>query len=92
MLGHQWPLNLNGDCLPTGIFFFKGMSNIHNQGMAKARQFGHIVVALEEELLDDHIHCHIRGTDEPEQGEVRMAGDDADADGEHHADEWPKEG
>lgn len=63
MLGHQWALSHNGDCLPTGIFFFKGMNKIHNQWMAKIRQFEHIVIASEEELLDECInppdfYCH----------------------------------
>ena len=52
MLGQQWILSLNKDCLPTGTFFFKGMNKIHTDHMAKVRQFGHIVVANEEELLD----------------------------------------
>ena len=63
MLGFQWALAENRDCLPTGIFFFKGMNNLYNQWMAKVRQFGHIVIASEEELLDEcidppDVHCH----------------------------------
>ena len=55
MLGHQWALTENRDCLPTGIFFFKGMNEIHSQWMAKVRQFDHVVVAMEEEQLDECI-------------------------------------
>ena len=55
VLGHQWTLTENRDCLPAGVFFFKGMNKIHTQWMAKVRRFGHIVVALEEELLDECI-------------------------------------
>ena len=52
IVGYQWELTTNRDCLPKGIFFFKGMNKIHTKAMAKVRQFGHIVVAMEEELLD----------------------------------------
>ena len=52
IVGYQWELTTNRDCLPTGIFFFKGMNKIHTKPMTKVRQFGHIVVAMEEELLD----------------------------------------
>ena len=53
MLGQQWVLSLNRNCLPTGTFFFKGMSKIHTDSMAKVRQFEHVVVAMEEEQLDE---------------------------------------
>ena len=52
VLGQQWTLTLNKDCLPTGTFFFKGMNKIHTYNMARVHQLGHIVVAMEEELLD----------------------------------------
>ena len=52
IVGFQWELTINRDRLPKGIFFFKGMNKIHTKFMAKVRQFGHIVVAMEEELLD----------------------------------------
>ena len=52
VLGQQWTLTLNKNCLPTGIFFFKGMNKIHTDNMGKVRQCGHAVVAMEEELLD----------------------------------------
>ena len=52
VLGQQWTLTLNKNCLPPGIFFFKGMNKIHTGNMAKVRQLGHTVVAMEEELLD----------------------------------------
>ncbi|MFP6724227.1 MAG: hypothetical protein VCF25_28760, partial [Candidatus Poribacteria bacterium] len=44
-------LTLNRNCLPTGTFFFKGMNKIHTDNMDNVRQFGHMVVAMEEELL-----------------------------------------
>ena len=52
VLGQQWVLTLNRKCLPTGTYFFKGMNKIHTDNMDKVRQFGHTVVAMEEELLD----------------------------------------
>ena len=52
VLGQQWTLTLNKNCLPAGIFFFKGMNKIHTDNMGKVRQCGHAVVAMEEELLD----------------------------------------
>ena len=52
VLGYQWALIENRDRLPTGIFFFKGMNKVHTDSMAKVRQFGHIVVAMEEEFLN----------------------------------------
>ena len=51
MIGQQWILTLNKNCLPTGTFFFKGMNKIHTGNMGGVRQFGHMVVAMEEELL-----------------------------------------
>lgn len=51
VLGQQWILTLNRNCLPTGTFFFKGMNKIHTDNMARVHQFGHTVVAMEEELL-----------------------------------------
>ena len=52
IVGYQWALIENRDRLPKGVFFFKGMNKIHTTFMAKVRQFGHIVIAMEEELLD----------------------------------------
>ena len=52
IVGYQWGLTINRDRLPTGIFLFKGMNKIHTEIMAKVRQFGHTVVAMEEEFLD----------------------------------------
>ncbi len=52
VVGSQWALSENRDCLPTGIFLFKGMNKIHTDNMDNVRQFGHTVVAMEEELLD----------------------------------------
>ena len=51
IVGYQWALSENKDCLPTGIFFFKGMNKVHTDNMARVRQFGHAIVAMEEELL-----------------------------------------
>ena len=52
IVGYQWALAENRDCLPAGIFFFKGMNKIHTDSMARVCQSGHTVVAMEEELLD----------------------------------------
>ena len=52
IVGFQWALIENKDCLPTGVFFFKGMNKIQTDGMARVRQFQHAVVAMEEELLN----------------------------------------
>ncbi|MBB73987.1 MAG: hypothetical protein CMJ75_05670 [Planctomycetaceae bacterium] len=51
IVGYQWALSENRDCLPVGTFFFKGMNKIHTDNMARVRRFGHAVVAMEEELL-----------------------------------------
>ena len=52
IVGYQWALSENKDCLPTGIFFFKGMNKVHTDNMAEVSQFGHMVLAMEEEFLD----------------------------------------
>ena len=52
VLGQHWSLTVNKDCLPAGVFFFKGMNKIQTDSMARVRRFGHIVVAMEEELLN----------------------------------------
>ena len=51
ILGQQWVLTGNRESLPTGTFLFKGMNKIHADVMADVRQSGHIVVAMEEELI-----------------------------------------
>ena len=50
VLGHQWALTENRDCLPAGIFFFKGMNKIHTQWMAKVCQF---------EILFSTVKCRV---------------------------------
>jgi surface carbohydrate biosynthesis protein len=51
VIGQQWMLYANIDRLPTGVFLFKSFNKIHHPAMQQARQVGHRVVVLEEELL-----------------------------------------
>ncbi len=51
VLGQQWLLYNNITRLPPGVFLFKSFNKIHQPAMAQARQAGHRVVILEEELL-----------------------------------------
>ena len=44
IVGYQWALAENRDCLPAGIFFFKGMNKIHTDSMARVCQSGHTVL------------------------------------------------
>ena len=39
VLGQQWTLTLNKNCLPTGTFFFKGMNKVYTDNMVCVRQF-----------------------------------------------------
>jgi surface carbohydrate biosynthesis protein len=51
VLGQQWMLYANIERLPPGVFLFKSFNKIHQGAMKLARQAGHRVVILEEELL-----------------------------------------
>lgn len=51
VLGQQWMLFANLERLPPGVVLFKSFNRIHQPPMLQARQAGHRVVALEEELL-----------------------------------------
>lgn len=51
VLGQQWMLYANMDRVPPGVFLFKSFNKIHQAAMKLARQSGHRVVILEEELL-----------------------------------------
>ena len=51
VLGQQWLLYNNLAQLPPGVVLFKSFNKFHQPAMALARQAGHRVVILEEELL-----------------------------------------
>ena len=51
VLGQQWLLYENISRLPPGVILFKSFNKIHQGAMAHARQSGHRVVILDEEML-----------------------------------------
>ncbi len=51
VLGQQWLLYENISRLPPGVILFKSFNKIHQAAMAHARQSGHRVVILDEEML-----------------------------------------
>jgi surface carbohydrate biosynthesis protein len=51
VVGQQWLLYDNIARLPPGVVLFKNFNKVHQPYMAQARQAGHRVVILEEELL-----------------------------------------
>lgn len=51
LFGQQWMLYQNIDRLPPGVFLFKSFNKIHQPAMCRAKQAGHRVAALEEELF-----------------------------------------
>ena len=50
-LGQQWLIYENIPRLPPGVILFKSFNKFHQTAMAAARQSGHRVVILDEELL-----------------------------------------
>jgi surface carbohydrate biosynthesis protein len=51
VLGQQWLIYENIPRLPPGVILFKSFNKFHQSAMALARQSGHRVVILDEELL-----------------------------------------
>ena len=51
VLGQQWLIYENIPRLPPGVILFKSFNKIHQSAMALARQSGHRVVILDEEML-----------------------------------------
>src|SRR5262245_2992798 len=51
VLGQQWLLYENVPRLPPGVILFKSFNKFHQVAMAHARQSGHRVVILDEEML-----------------------------------------
>lgn len=51
VVGQQWMLGINYERLPPGTVLFKSFNKIHHGAMQKARNGGHFLAALEEELL-----------------------------------------
>lgn len=50
VIGQQWLLTKNLDALNPGLFFFKGTNKIQAAWMQAARNSGHKVVAIDEEV------------------------------------------
>ena len=51
VLGQQWLLYESVPRLPPGVILFKSFNKFHQSAMAQARQRGHRVVILDEEML-----------------------------------------
>jgi surface carbohydrate biosynthesis protein len=51
VMGQQWMLYENLSRLPAGVVLFKSFNKFHQPAMRVARQVGHRVMVLEEELL-----------------------------------------
>src|SRR5262245_59714331 len=51
VIGQQWMLYSNIQILPPGAILFKNFNRIHHPAMIHARECGHRIIILEEELL-----------------------------------------
>ena len=51
VIGQQWELYKQLTNLPKGIFLFKSHNKIHLSAMKIAKQYGHLNIAMEEEVM-----------------------------------------
>jgi surface carbohydrate biosynthesis protein len=51
VLGQYWNLHGNAPVAPQGCYFFKTSNRIQAQGMQFCKQYGHIVIASDEEAI-----------------------------------------
>ena len=51
IIGQQWDLFSNANCLPTGLVLFKTVNQIQGVNMQRFADAGHVVCALDEEAL-----------------------------------------